>query len=60
MSKFPQPRQSACAEASSEYELSRLRRLSVEERIKIALSMEKRFSWMKVKVEKKKREPTPN
>jgi hypothetical protein len=44
-----QPRRSACAIRSREHELARLRRTSIEDRIKAALSMGDRFSWLKPK-----------
>lgn len=42
-----QPRKSACAAQSRQLELARLRALSIEERIKAALTMRTRFSWLK-------------
>lgn len=41
------PRRSRCASLSLLQEQERLRRLSVAERIRAALSMQSRFSWLK-------------
>jgi hypothetical protein len=40
------PRRSSCAAQSLNHELTRLRRMSIEDRIKAALSMDARFSWL--------------
>jgi len=40
------PRSSLCAQRAFDAELSRLRRMSIEERIAEALSMNERFSWL--------------
>jgi len=40
-------RPSACARQSRQHELERLRRMSVEDRIKAALSIGERFAWLK-------------
>jgi len=40
------PRRSGCADAALHAEIERVRRMTVEERIKAALSMRKRFSWL--------------
>jgi len=40
------PRRSGCAEASLRAETERYRRMTIEERIKVALSMRLRFSWL--------------
>jgi len=40
------PRRSGCAEAALRAEIERVQRMSVEERIKAALSMRQRFSWL--------------
>jgi len=42
-----QPRRSACAERSREAEVARVGQMTVEERIKAALRMGQRFSWLK-------------
>jgi hypothetical protein len=42
-----QPRRSACAERSREAELARIAQMTVEERIKAALRMGQRFTWIK-------------
>jgi len=42
-----QPRRSACAERSREAEVARIGQMTVEERIKAALRMGQRFSWLK-------------
>jgi hypothetical protein len=39
-------RPSGCAAKSRNAELARLRRLSIEERIKAALTMSVRFAWL--------------
>jgi hypothetical protein len=41
-----QARPSGCAARSRNAELTRLRRLSIEERIKAALTMSVRFAWL--------------
>jgi hypothetical protein len=41
------PRRSACAAASRAGELERLRRLSIAARIAEALSLDRKFSWLK-------------
>ncbi len=40
-------RRSSCLEQSRHHELERLRRMSVEERIKAALSMGDRYAWLR-------------
>jgi len=40
------PRRSACPAASLAAEMERLRRMTIEERIKAALSMRDRFAWL--------------
>ena len=40
------PRSSACANASLQGEITRLRQMSVEERILAALGMKSRFTWL--------------
>lgn len=45
-------RRSACAAASRAHETERVRRMSVETRIHAALSMGRRFSWLKPVVKK--------
>jgi hypothetical protein len=42
-----QGRRSACASKSLEAELERLAKMSIEEKIKEALTMGRRFSWLK-------------
>ena len=50
MSKTPparhRPRRSASADASLRAEIERVDRMTIEERVKAALSMRKRFSWV--------------
>jgi hypothetical protein len=43
---FPRRRKSASAEAAFAAELERLRRMTMEERIKAALSMPDDFTWI--------------
>lgn len=45
--KQHRPRRSACAEASLRAEIERVDRMTIEERVKAALSMGQRFSWVK-------------
>ncbi|MCX6880782.1 MAG: hypothetical protein NTW21_44315 [Verrucomicrobia bacterium] len=40
------PRRSGCADAALRAEIERVRKMTVEERIKAALSMRQRFSWL--------------
>ncbi len=40
------PRASACAKASLQAEIERVRRMTVEERVLAALSMKSRFGWL--------------
>lgn len=40
------PRRSGCADAALRAEIERVRSMTVEERIKAALSMRQRFSWL--------------
>jgi hypothetical protein len=44
--KRHRPRRSRCAEASLRAEIERIEQMSIEERIKEALSIRKRFSWL--------------
>ena len=44
--KRHRPRRSASAEASLRAEIERVDRMTIEERVKAALSMGKRFSWV--------------
>lgn len=44
---IPPMRRSACAAQSRAAELERLRKMSVEERIKMALTLDQRFAWLK-------------
>ena len=46
---FPPRRNSASADAAMLRELERLRKMTIEERVKAALSMGHRFSWLKAK-----------
>jgi hypothetical protein len=41
-----QGRQSACAQKALQAEIERVCRMSIEERIKTALSMRSRFAWL--------------
>ena len=41
------PRRSHCADASLKAEIDRVSKMTIEERVKAALSMNKRFSWVK-------------
>lgn len=43
---FPKRRRSASAEAALRAEIARVNRMSIEERVKAALSMKERFSWV--------------
>lgn len=49
MNTIHQPRRSTCAAQSRQHEIARLRGTSIEDRIKAALSMGTRFSWLKPK-----------
>jgi len=40
------PRRSGCADAALRAEIERVRSMSIEERIKAALSMRQRFAWL--------------
>jgi len=40
------PRHSACADAALRAEIKRIRGMTIEERIKAALSMRERFAWL--------------
>lgn len=40
------PRTSACAKASLQAEIERVRQMTVEERVLAALSMKSRFGWL--------------
>jgi len=44
--KRHRPRRSGCADAALRAEIERVRRMTIEERIKAALSMHTRFSWL--------------
>ncbi|MGJ8633372.1 MAG: hypothetical protein ACSHX7_05575 [Luteolibacter sp.] len=44
--KFTRRRKSACADASLRVELERIEQMTVEERVKTALSMRSRFDWL--------------
>jgi hypothetical protein len=39
-------RRSACADAALRAEIERVRRMSIEDRVKAALSMPERFAWL--------------
>ena len=41
------PRRSSCADASLRAEMERVDQMTIEERVKAALSMGQRFSWIK-------------
>jgi hypothetical protein len=43
----PRRRRSACAEATFRAQQERIDRMTVEERVKAALSMRERFAWLK-------------
>jgi hypothetical protein len=45
-SQIPSRRRSACADASLRAEIERVGRMSIEERVKAALSMRERFAWL--------------
>ena len=45
-SAFPRPRPSACADAAFKAELERVKRMTIEERVKASLSMRERFAWL--------------
>ena len=45
-SQVPRRRRSACADASLRAELERVGRMSIEQRVKAALSMRERFAWL--------------
>lgn len=49
MDTMQAPRLSVSAAESRRHELERLRRMSVEERIRASLTMSHRFSWLKPK-----------
>ncbi len=42
----PRRRRSACAEAAFRAQQERIDRMTVEERVKAALSMRERFAWL--------------
>jgi len=42
-----QPRRSACADASLRAEIERVGKMTIEERVKAALSVGKKFSWVR-------------
>jgi hypothetical protein len=44
--EFPRRRKSASADSALRAEIERVSRMSIEERVKAALSMRKRFSWI--------------
>jgi hypothetical protein len=45
--EVPRRRRSACADAAQRAELERIKRMTIEERVKAALSMRERFAWLK-------------
>jgi hypothetical protein len=47
------PRRSACADAALRAELGRVARMTVEERVKAALTMRERFAWLQPETEKR-------
>jgi hypothetical protein len=44
--EFPRRRKSASADSALRAEIERVSRMSIEERVKSALSMRKRFAWI--------------
>lgn len=46
-SEIPRRRRSACADAAFRAELARVEQMTVEERVKAALSIRERFAWLK-------------
>ncbi len=54
-SKAPihRPRRSACADSALQAELGRVAQMTIEERVKAALSMRKRFDWLQPATEKR-------
>ena len=45
-SEMPRRRRSACADAALMAELARVEQMTVEERVKAALSIRERFAWL--------------
>ena len=45
-SEIPPRRRSACADAALRAELERIGRMTIEERVKAALSIRERFAWL--------------
>jgi hypothetical protein len=45
-SEIPRRRRSACADAALRAELERVGRMTIEERVKAALSIRERFAWL--------------
>jgi len=45
-SETPRRRRSACADAALGAEIERIRRMTIEERVKAALSIRERFAWL--------------
>lgn len=43
---MPRRRRSACADAALRAELERIGRMTIEERVKAALSIRERFAWL--------------
>ena len=44
--EIPHRRRSACADAALRAELERIVRMTIEERVKAALSMQELFAWL--------------
>lgn len=40
-------RKSACSDAAQRAQLQQIKRMTIEERVKAALSMRERFAWLK-------------
>lgn len=45
-SEIPRRRRSACADAALRAELARVEQMTIEERVKAALSIPERFAWL--------------
>ena len=50
------PRRSACADSALRAEIGRVSQMTIEERVKAALSMRKRFDWLQPATEKRNSE----
>ncbi|MES2997565.1 MAG: hypothetical protein V4733_12220 [Verrucomicrobiota bacterium] len=44
--ELPPPRRSASADSALRSEIKRVRRMTIEERVKAALSMGEKFAWL--------------